>query len=169
VTKENFAVLISGLSLAISIAGFIWSIFKEFIYVKPKLRVSFHSYLIYGDGGLLGRALGINVANSGPGHVVLNNCIVRIPSGWFKRDGCGMLPNPSDVALSHVPSRFPHKMEPGDVKAFYFPLAADGFMASAVSTVGVSDTYGRNHFASRSSMRRAREDWHKALRQMEQA
>jgi hypothetical protein len=40
-TTADWALVISLLSAATSLAGFIWSVWSKFIYPKPRVRVSF--------------------------------------------------------------------------------------------------------------------------------
>jgi hypothetical protein len=70
-TAAHWALLISGLALAISIASFIWSIWKEFIYVKPKVQVGFSIMRFFGVPTQAEQICSLTATNMGPGPVVM--------------------------------------------------------------------------------------------------
>jgi hypothetical protein len=161
-TAGQIAILISGISLAISVAGFVWSIFKEFIYVKPKLHVSFSVFHIVQKGTPEMQTLGLGVVNMGPGPVVIHSCIVRTWKGWFKRAGWGLinpLVDPQSRSTGGPFTGLPSKLDPGQTSTFYFLYEAqECFLRSGpdIYRIGVHDTYGRTHYASRKAFKQAR-------------
>jgi hypothetical protein len=161
-TGSEIAILISGISLAISIAGFVWSIFKEFIFVKPKLSVSFSVYHVLQEGVPNVSTLGLFVTNMGPGPVIIHSCVVRTWKGWFKRAGWAVIQpliDPQGRTTSGIFTGLPTKLEPGESRTFYFLYdAIECFLVRNpdIYRVGVDDTYGRTHFARRKSVEVAR-------------
>jgi hypothetical protein len=160
-TGGEIAILISGISLAISIAGFVWSIFKEFIFVKPKLSVSFSVFHVLQQGMPNVSTLGLSVTNMGPGPIIIHSCIVRTWKGWFKRAGWGLIQPLIDAQSRSTGGVFtvPATLEPGQSRVFYFLYdAIECFLISFpdVYRVGVHDTYGRTHYTPRKSVRAAR-------------
>ena len=67
-TAAHWALLISGLALAISIAGFIGSIWKEFIYVKPKVQVAFAIMQFFGTASQVREICSLTATTWVPDH-----------------------------------------------------------------------------------------------------
>jgi hypothetical protein len=166
-SNADLALLISGISLAVSVAGFVWGIFKEFIYVKPKLRVGFAVFIALGEGRRQTKTLGLSVTNMGPGPAIIHSCNLRIWKGWFRRDGWGLINPLIHPEVAHTSGPFtglPVELQPGQSRTFYFQYARECFLNFGTETItrfGVHDTYGRNHFASRRAVRRAKESYAK--------
>ena len=160
-SNADIALLISGVSLAISLAGFVWNIFKEFIYVKPKLAVAFAVYQIIRPGRSTPReVLGIAVTNMGPGPAIIHSCIIRFWRGWIRRRGYALinpLIDPEGTTTQGFFTGLPVELQPGHSKTFHFQYAKDCFLnrGQTITRVGVHDTYGRYHWASRRAVKRA--------------
>jgi hypothetical protein len=71
VTAGQISLIVSGCALAISICGFLWSIWKEFIFVKPRVQVSFAVMSVRGGTGAVKDLLVLTATNMGPGPVSL--------------------------------------------------------------------------------------------------
>src|SRR5216683_199073 len=169
-TSGETALLISGISLAISAAGFIWNIMEKFIYVKPGIQVTFGVYTIVATDMPKKRLLSVGVTNMGPGPVILHSCIAKIREPWSLRPQLAML-NPihgdpsSDEPRSLGPfsGGLPLKLEAGEVKSFYFPFSKDTFLSEQVVRVGVNDTYSRNSWCRRKDVRKAKKKFTEAF------
>jgi hypothetical protein len=165
------ALLISGFSLAISIFGFAWNIRQNFLPVRPSVHVAFGIYRAVGGQNTNKRLCNLTVTNMGPGPVIVNACLMKLPGKWFGQYELGYI-NPihddpsSDNPTSIGPfsAELPAKLEPGEVKAFYFPFAKDAFLAKPMTRVGVDDTYGRLHWCKRGDVRKARLKFAEAFR-----
>jgi hypothetical protein len=167
----ELALLTSGFSLAISIFGFVWSIWQKFIYVRPSVQVAFGIYRIVGGGNTNKRLCNITVTNMGPGPVIVHACLMKLPRKWFRQRQLGHISPIHDDPTSDNPNTIgpfsaglPAKLEPGEVKAFYFPFAKDAFLAKPMTRVGVDDTYGRLHWCKRGDIRNARLKFAEAFR-----
>jgi hypothetical protein len=161
-TAAHWALLISGLALATSIAGFIWSIWKEFIYVKPKIQVSFAIMKFFGTASQVEQICNLTATNMGPGPVILHACLARTSRGWFRKSQLGLL-NPIEghpAVLPHTSvgpfsGGLPATVEPGQMKSFFFPYVADSFLKEQLTQVGVHDTYGRSHWCRERNVKEA--------------
>ena len=168
-TQSEVALLFSGAALAISICGFIWSIWKEFIFVKPRVKVSFGVMDVLGGLSQVKHLCVLNATNMGPGPVHLYCCLARQRLNWRLRAQWGLL-NP----IQGVPTNLPYEaagpfveglplleLEAGKSKSFYFPYQADCFLKEPIIRVGVQDTYGRNHWCHREAVAKAKSRYDK--------
>lgn len=150
-TTSDFAFLISGISLAIALLALSWNVYEKFIFVKPRLQVSFGVFRVVQSGKVGKALLSLTITNMGPGPVIIHSCIIKARKRWFWQKQFAML-NPihndpaSDVPTSIGPfsAGLPLKLDASDVKSFYFPFTAETFLREPITRVGVTDTYGRN-------------------------
>lgn len=161
-TDAQIALLMSGAALAVSISGFIWSIWKEFIYVKPRVYVSFAVMEIFHPELPRQSICTLTATNMGPGSATLHSCITG--EGWFRRKATGIL-NPIHGHPAVLPHRslgpfsdgLPFELAPGKTKSFHFPFEREIFLKDPITWIGVHDTYGRSHWAKRQDVVSARE------------
>jgi len=169
--ESQVALVISGFAVAISIAGFAWSIWKEFIFVKPRVQVGFAVMTIVQPGWPEGRprprVCSLNVTNMGPGPVTLYSCIIKESRGLLRRRQLGLL-NPiiGDPAADppHGAGPFggnllPRELMPGKQYAFHFPYTGELWLGDSIVKIGVADTYGRNHWVRRRRVRAAKKQY----------
>jgi hypothetical protein len=165
VTAGQFSLILSGAALALSIAGFIWSIWKEFIFVKPRAQASFAVMEVLGNASEVKRLCVLNVTNMGPGPVHLYCCLARERLNWRMRAKHGML-NPIEGDATRLPHRSAGpfsdglplvELQPGKSRTFYFPYVEDCFLKEPIVRIGVQDTYGRNHWCRHSQVRKAKD------------
>lgn len=150
-SSSDLAFLISGISLAVALVALAWGMWEKFIFVRPRLQVSFGVFRVFQSGKFGKSLLSLTATNMGPGPVIIHSCIVQIRTRWFWKKQLAIL-NPihndpvSDVATSIGPfsAGLPLKLDAGEVKSFYFPFTEDTFLGNPVTRVGVTDTYGRN-------------------------
>jgi hypothetical protein len=169
-TSGEIALLVSGISLAISAGGFVWNIMQMFIYVKPTLQVTFGIYKVFGTGAPRKELCNLSVTNMGPGPAIVYACIVRERRPGSLRRQLGIL-NPIEGDPSANPPRsigpfsggLPAKLEPGEQKSFYFPFSKDGPLSESVIQFGVNDTYQRNTWCKRKYVRRAKQRFREAF------
>jgi hypothetical protein len=173
VTESQTALLVSGCALAISISGFIWSIWKEFIFVKPRVQATFSVMNVISGESDVDSLCVLNTTNMGPGTATLSFCLARQGYNWRRRATHGML-NPIEGDPAQLPhtsrgpfTGFPVDLAPGKSKSFYFPYGRESFLQdSALVRFGVQDTYGRNHWCRRADVikaqKRHREDFPEA-------
>ena len=161
-SSGDLAFLISGISLAVALVALAWHIWEKFIFVRPRLQVSFGVFQIL-QGGKFGKSLlSLTATNMGPGPAIIHCCIVQMRTRWFWKKQLGILKpihnDPaSDVATSIGPfsSGLPLKLDAGEVKSFYFPFTAETFLREPITRVGVTDTYGRNAWCRGGDVKKA--------------
>ncbi len=165
---DQIAIFISGLALAIAIAGFVWSIWKEFIFVKPRVQVSFNIMQIFGGSHRVKEICVLSATNMGPGPITIYACVARFRDGMFKKASLAVInPIHGNPTLAPHTSQgpfsagLPLKIDSGDLKAFYFPYDKDCFLKDPIIRLGVSDTYNRFHWCSKHDVVRARDRYWK--------
>jgi hypothetical protein len=169
VTDGQISLLISGFAFAISVSGFVWSIWKEFIYVKPRVQVSFQIMEVFASVTDVKELCVLTATNMGPGSAILYCCLARGRLNWRRRPTSVGLLNPIEGNPMVLPHRgigpfadgLPFELTPGKSKSFYFPYVADCFLDQPLVRVGVQDTYGRNHWCRRTNVLTARDRYRK--------
>lgn len=172
-TVADWAFVISICSAAISLAGFIWNVWSKFIYPKPKVRVGF-SYVIIlhpNDRSQDYELLCLSATNHGPGDATLTHALVRRKGSLFRKGGFGILnPLPGPVQQFDIqPGPFsvlPKRIGVGEQISVYLvpnhqPLSADDY-----DRIGFSDTFGKNHWAHKGDITRAKPHIREALERM---
>jgi hypothetical protein len=167
---SEIAILVSGISLAVALIALAWNVWEKFIFVRPRLQVTFGIWQVIQNGKFGKSLLSLNVTNMGPGPVIIHLCIIQSPTRWFWKKRSGII-NPihndptSDTPISIGPfsAGLPSKLDAGDVKSFYFPYTEDTFLKESITRVGVTDTYGRQTWCrgkdAKKASRKFREDF----------
>lgn len=156
--RENLAILISLLSLAISLLSLAWNIFRE-LGLKARVKVSCVVGTFVSPENRENKII-ISVVNFGPGEVHVKG--VTLKNTWWSRLRGGsryflVLPE-----WDHpINTRLPAKLDVGGEASLVVPFDKDCFLSSRVARVGVVDTFNRQHWASRKDLRRAREQYRK--------
>src|SRR5437016_14515453 len=84
-TTADWALVISILSAAVSLAGFIWNVWSKFIYPKPILRVYFSMMGFIGDGPWRDPFLNLSVTNFGPIACTITHVQIEVAPQHGKR------------------------------------------------------------------------------------
>ena len=162
-TSGEIALLISGGAVAIAVASFAWNILEKFIYVKPRLQVSFGIYSVLQGGRATKRLCNLSVTNMGPGSAILHSCIVKMSGPRFWKPQYGILnpihgdpTNDAPISVGPFSGGLPATINSGEVKSFYFPFTSDTFLKEPLIGIGVTDTYGRKHWCRRQDLEKAR-------------
>ena len=177
----QIALIMSGLSLLLSFAAFVWSVWSHFIFPKPRLSVSAHTAFFdksnsvaifeHADGSLPSMwnrdrvefpSLALSVINHGPGNATLNAAIAR-KSKLDDRSVWGTATlNPYNNYPSDMGTNGPHSgglpktLEPGEEFIAYFILKASWFTEHKFVKFGFLDTMKRKHFCSVDDLRALR-------------
>ena len=173
---SEIAILVSGFSLAVALIALSWNVWGKFIFVKPKLQVTFGIWKVIQNGQIGKSLLSLHVTNMGPGPVIIHSCIVQLVTKRFWKKQSGMLNPIHDDPTSDMPTSIgpfsaglPLKLGAGDVKSFYFPYTENTFLKEPITRVGVTDTYGRNTWCrsrdAKKASRKFREDFPSASAQ----
>jgi hypothetical protein len=165
---QDYAMFTSLLSIVIAIGALLWNIWQKFIFVKPKLQISFGIWHVMehttADVATRSgyRLLVFTVTNMGPGVVVLYACIGKPKAHWWtRRRLLGTInpihndpTDPNPTSIGPFSAGLPTKIDAGDVKSFYFPYAKDCFLFEGLARVGINDTYHRNTWCRGRDMRK---------------
>ena len=98
----------------------------------------------------------------GAGPVILHACMVKLKADRWRRGRYGLL-NPihgdpaaaEPVSVGPFSGGLPSKIEPGEMKSFYFPYDKDCFLKEPIHRAGICDTYGRNNWCRRQDVKKA--------------
>jgi hypothetical protein len=157
---EQLALIVSIVSVLISSVALGWNIYRDII-LKARVRVSFSVVSILHESfPERPQYLYISATNFGPGAITLNMILAKEPL-WRRilRKEKYVMITPYDT---HPLSRsLPAKLEVGDMLQLLLPFERDCFLAGPFSQVGLNDYFGRNHWASRKDIVRARLEWKK--------
>lgn len=164
-STADWALIVSLCSMAIALASFVWNVWSKFIFPKGKVDVGFAVMTTYSRDGVKGQsAVSITATNLGPNQVTVYCAIAR---GKRRRLGtkAGILgilnpyrQFPYDLETDGpFSSGLPKKLGVGEQLTLYFPLVKDWFEGDELVCFGVSDTFGRNHWAPRRLTRTVRE------------
>ena len=168
VTSGDWALLISGFSMAVALGSLSWNILQKFIFVKPTVQASFGNNVIIRPGQTPEQAKDIwslSATNMGPGDVIIHMCVLKErTTGWFKRDVHGII-NPidgdieADEPLSAGPfsGGLPAKFPQGESRSFYFPFTRKTFLLEQTTNIGFVDTYNRYIWCRKKDVKRAKE------------
>ena len=159
---DQIALVVSIFSALIASSALGWNIYRD-VVLKPKVVVSFSLVVILHET-LPERPHYLNVTgtNFGPGSVTLNTIVAREAPFWrrvIRRVRYAFIT--PDYA-NQMSERLPKKLEPGDKVNLLLPFERECLLGHPKLThVGLSDSYGRNHWASRKDMEKARTEWAK--------
>jgi hypothetical protein len=179
----DYALIISLIAAATSVAALLWNVWQKYIFVKPALQVTLGIYRVLQPqpGRNVARPLGprllnLSVTNMGPGPVILHACMVKSKADRWRRGRYGLL-NPihgdpaaaEPISVGPFSGGLPSKIEPGEVKSFYFPYDKDCFLKEAIYRAGICDTYGRNNWCRRRDIKKAASTYATDFLKQEQA
>jgi hypothetical protein len=171
-TVSEVSLVISLFAVFISVVALLWNVWQKFIFVKPNLQVSFGVYnvvervspdLAQPSGQ---RLLNMTVTNMGPGPVILYACVGRTRAHWWTKPKFALL-NPihgdptaqQPIGIGPFGSGLPVKIEPGEIKSFYFPFTRECLLGEGFERVGINDTYQRNTWCRRSDMQKVNKSY----------
>lgn len=158
---ETLPIIISIVSLSVAMLTLGWTIYRDAIQ-RPKFRTSIGINTIYQAGhDPDGPHIMVEALNLGP----LPNRIMSVHAwkSWWQRkidpknSATFIYPDYHHWATTPAATR----LEVGDEGRFVFPYDKDCFLKEDFARVGVSDGYGRIHWAPRAQLRRAREQYRK--------
>lgn len=143
-------------ALAVSIFSLGWNFYRD-VVLKPRLRVSIAITDIIRGAESEGPFINVTGVNHGPGSVICNGVLGKKVS-WlpFHKKKYFYVTEGYDNPLS---DRFPKKLEIGDSVNQFFPYNQESFLSIDPSRIGLRDTFGRMHWASRKSLREAKKQF----------
>ena len=156
------AFLVSGFSLG-------WNVYRDVI-LKPRVKVTFASKTLIphqDDPRPWPTApfLELKATNHGPGEVVIDGAVARLvsfPRLLFTEIRYQFLipdfTHPCGVTTLPTP-----RLAVGDQRSIIFPYEQECFLAHKPKRVGVVDSFGRTHWASRRELRSALQQHRKSF------
>lgn len=151
---------LSIIAIAISMFTLGWTVYRD--VRRPKFKISISISRIVAQGASASdRFVSLNALNLGP---IPNK--VNMPyatKSWIRRKilrdswpHAVIVPDYSHPATSNEQQRM-SRLEIGDSITFAFPLNEESFLSNSEYTrVGVTDGFGRAHFAPRSQLKKLR-------------
>ncbi len=156
--KQWAAIGISSVSLLLSCFALGWNVYRD-VVLKARVRVRFAIIRIVTYGQRFGQgdqSLQIAVTNHGPGTVRIEMIAGRVAPLWRR-----LLRRMQHfvILIDHtnpLNPKLPHKLEVGDTLNVFLPYDEKSFLNGAGTHIGVTDSFGRTHFAPRKHVIEAR-------------
>lgn len=147
-------IAISVLSFVLSGIALGWNVYRDVI-LKARVRVSVSVVRIVSQGQRVDRGeqfIRIGVTSHGPGPVRVE-MIVGKNAGFWRRVSRRV--QPFFILLDHtnpLNPKLPTKMEVGDTISLLLPYNDVSFLNGAGTHIGISDSFGRSHYAPRKQL-----------------
>ncbi|MGH9932598.1 MAG: hypothetical protein ACREA9_25625 [Pyrinomonadaceae bacterium] len=153
------ALAASCLSLVIAAISLGWNIFRD-IVLKGRLKVYFGPRVLITHGSdHRPEYLFLSATNHGPGSLKLQSVVLLQTSWWrhlFRRKKHAFLVHDFTNPLS---GKLPTKLEVGESIDLLFPYDKDAFLSGDWTRVGITDSFGRTHWATDASVNDACKRW----------
>jgi hypothetical protein len=147
---------LSGLSLVVASIALGWNIYRD-VVLRAKVRVSFAVVSMVTPGvAVHGKKLSISAVNHGPGRVRIEMICGRAGS---RRDAILRRLRRFIILNDHtnpMNPRLPAMLDVGESLNLLLPHDEQSVLSSDARLVGVRDSFGREHYASRDDLMRAR-------------
>jgi hypothetical protein len=162
----DWALVISILSAAISLAGFVWNVWSKFIYPKPQVNVHFSMVSAFHPGNALDpdpvTALCVSATNMGPAETTLLSALVLTKPHWFSEKKFALLnvlqsfPETTDCESEYYrrgggifAGGFPKKLAVGEMFSVYLIPDHEMLARGDYDRIGFNDSFGLMHWAPR--------------------
>jgi hypothetical protein len=153
IEKMKFSDVIAVLALMLSGASVLWNIYKD-ILLKPKLKVKVQiSVLLQPETTQKEPFIDTTSTNHGPGALTCESIFAK-RRGFFRRYRPKYLYVIRDY-MNPLSAQLPKKLEVGDRMTLLFHHREKAFLARKPTHVGIRDSFGRIHWADRSSVKQA--------------
>lgn len=163
VIKQWAPVAISLISLIVSGIALGWNVYRD-VVLKARVRVTVAVVRLVTHGQRAGdgdQYVRIGVTNHGPGPVRIE-IIVGQQAGIWRRLSRRVK---HFVVISDYTNplnpKLPAKIEVGDTLNLLLPYNPSNFLNSAATHIGVSDSFGRSHFAPHKQLLQAKSQFAK--------
>ena len=155
---EYIALIVSGLSFGIAATSLGWNIYRD-IVLKPRLRVSVSKSIIFSEVQPKERKLMISAVNHGPGKIRLN--IINFKSSsilkrLLRKVEFGVLIHDYRNPMS---CQLPITLDVGEKVDYIFPWSSENVFSKSPSHIGISDSFGRTHWAPSKNIKKASALW----------
>lgn len=151
---ESIAIGISLLSLMVAAFALGWNVYRDVI-LKPRLRVRVNISDVVGNAGRAGTFAVVQGTNFGPGDIGVEMVHGRNAPLWRRLLRC-----PRNFVVIHdyqnpLSGQLPTRLATGEKIDLLFEFNADCFLKAQPTHIGLRDSFGRTHWASRSEVREA--------------
>ena len=163
--EKPYSLYISLAALVVSVFSLGWNFYRDVI-LKPRLKVTAAISKVVQTGKDWGEFITVSAVNLGPGAITCNGVLGQkkhLFRFWKKREyffAVEDLGNPLSTPL-------PQRLEVGDSLTVFFKYEKDAFLSLAPTHIGVRDSFGRMHWASRRSLKKAKKDFFKEFKKKE--
>ncbi|MFH1930698.1 MAG: hypothetical protein ABIN18_03795 [Pseudomonadota bacterium] len=160
------ALILSILALTVSAFSLGWNIYRD-VVLKPRMKITVKISSIVGTGVKLGPFIDISAVNLGPGRINLNSVVIK------KETLISKLRHASRHAIvihdytNPYGAQMPKELNVGETITLLFPCEEKSFLAHRPTHVGISDTFGKIHWATRKSLRNATNGYLKDFKPVE--
>jgi hypothetical protein len=160
-TTAEIAIIISIISAAIAGLSLGWNIYRE-VVLKAKIKISFgiRTIIQYGNP-VRPEYVNISATNHGPGSVNLSMVQMKDSSWWrwlFRKEKYAAVIHDFKNPLS---GQLPHRLEVGEKIDLLFHYNGDCMLKNGWSHIGISDYFGRTHWAESKQVKEAIDRWNK--------
>lgn len=150
---------VSLLALVVSAISLGWNIYRD-IVLKARLRVTFNASSLHG-GGLQKpiETLVLTGTNFGPGAITCNMIQLEEAPLWrrlLRKKKYAVMIHDYENPLS---GRLPKKLEVGEKIDLLIRWERDSFLSKPYTHIGISDSFGRVHWAPASAVEEARKTY----------
>lgn len=160
-TIAQLAIIISFFSICIAGLSLGWNIYRDII-LKPRVEISFGIRTLIQTGQQSTSSpeyITFIATNFGPGTVTLSMIQVKLSSLWrriIKKEKFAIVLEDKTNPLS---APLPAKMEIGGRVNFLLPYDKDCLLKEKWTHVGISDYFGKVHWASKKQIKQAVKKW----------
>lgn len=158
-TESQIAILISALSAGIASFALGWNIYRD-VVLKAKVRVSTTVVTIIHDS-MPERPdfISVKATNYGPGIVHILMIEAKTSPLWRR-----LLRKTKHAVIMYdytnpLSAKLPKKLEVGETADLLLPYTKESWPKEPFTHIGVSDSFGRVHWAPRKQLRKVREQW----------
>jgi hypothetical protein len=153
--SETIAILVSILALVVSAVSLGWNIYRDLL-LKSRLRVNFGvSQKIMPDGSVTAPYLCLSVVNMGPGEAIVQMAMLkRRVSRFGKVSLATVIHNFNDPFCGRLPA----KVDVSNTIDITFPIDQNCLLDVRPLRIGVRDSFGRIHWASKRDLIKAHHD-----------
>ena len=144
-----FALMASFLSLG-------WNIYRD-VVMKPRLRVNLGIKQFTDGSGRLGpQQVVLTATNYGPGQIRCEMTALKLSSLWRRLFRKVQFSIVIQDFRNPFCSKLPNRLNMAEEVCLIFPYDRESFLAANISHVGVSDSFGRMHWAPKGQLVEAR-------------
>ena len=165
--KEIYSLYISLAALVVSVFSLGWNFYRDVI-LKPRLKVETAISNVVQTGRDLQTFISISAVNLGPGTIICNGILgkKRHLLRFWKRKNKRYFYVVEDFE-NPLNKPFPQKLEVGDILTQLLRYNKEAFLSLEPTHIGFRDTFGRMHWASRRSLKKAKKNFFKDFRKKE--